>query len=70
MGHMLIKSDPYAYYSEVRPKTASRLFDIDHFEWTDRSWIQNRGGLNRPLNIYEVHLGSWKKDLDYRRTCP
>jgi 1,4-alpha-glucan branching enzyme len=65
-GAVLLKSDPYAYYSEVRPKTASRLFDIDNFKWTDQEWIQNRGGLNRPLNIYEVHLGSWKKGLDYR----
>ncbi len=65
-GSRLLKSDPYAYSSEVRPKTASRLFDIDHFAWTDDAWMQKRGGLNRPLNIYEVHLGSWKKDLGYR----
>ncbi|HEX2579035.1 MAG TPA: alpha-amylase family glycosyl hydrolase, partial [Rhabdochlamydiaceae bacterium] len=63
-GSLLIKSDPYAYYSEVRPKTASRLFDIDRFQWTDEAW--KKQGLNRPLNIYEVHLGSWKKDLGYR----
>jgi len=63
---LLIKSDPYAYSTEVRPKTASRLFDIDHFQWTDQEWIKKKGGLNQPLNIYEVHLGSWKKDLGYR----
>ncbi|HUD02145.1 MAG TPA: 1,4-alpha-glucan branching protein GlgB [Rhabdochlamydiaceae bacterium] len=66
-GQRLLKSDPYAYFSEVRPKTASRLFDIDHFSWTDEAWIKKRDGLNRPLNIYEVHLGSWKKDLGYRQ---
>lgn len=65
-GTRLLKSDPYAYYCEIRPKTASRLFNIDHFTWTDDEWMQKRGGLSRPLNIYEVHLGSWKKDLGYR----
>jgi 1,4-alpha-glucan branching enzyme len=62
----IIKADPYAYASEMRPKTASRLFDIDRFAWTDEAWIQKRGDLNRPLNVYEVHLGSWKKGLGYR----
>ncbi|MBS0647780.1 MAG: 1,4-alpha-glucan branching protein GlgB [Verrucomicrobia bacterium] len=63
----VIKADPYAYASEMRPKTASRLFDVDRFAWTDEKWIQKRGDLNRPLNIYEVHLGSWKKGLGYRQ---
>lgn len=63
----VIKADPYAYASEMRPKTASRLFDVDRFVWTDEEWIQKRGDLNRPLNIYEVHLGSWKKGLGYRQ---
>jgi 1,4-alpha-glucan branching enzyme len=62
----LIKSDPYTYMSEVRPKTASSLFDVDRFAWSDEEWIRKRGGLSRPLNIYEVHLGSWKKGLGYR----
>lgn len=66
-GARLLKADPYAYASEMRPKTASRLFDIDRFAWTDDAWIQKRGDSNRPLNIYEVHLGSWKKGLGYRQ---
>ncbi len=61
----LIKADPYAYGSEVRPKTASRLVDLDKFAWTDEAWIKKRSRQNQPLNIYEVHLGSWKKDLGY-----
>lgn len=65
-GRVLLKADPYAYFSEHRPKTASRLFDINRFVWTDHTWMQKRGDLNRPLNVYEVHLGSWKAGLDYR----
>ena len=65
-GRRLFKADPYAYFSEVRPKTASRLFNIDRFIWSDESWMKIRGGVNRPINIYEVHAGSWKKGLNYR----
>ncbi len=65
-GRRLLKADPYAYASEIRPKTASSLFDVDRFKWADSEWIEKRGHLNRPLNIYEVHLGSWKKGLGYR----
>lgn len=62
-GRLLLKSDPYAYASEVRPKTASRLFDLDRFQWTDQKWSPKKG----PYNVYEVHLGSWKKGLGYRQ---
>ena len=65
-GQRIIKADPYATFSEQRPKTASRLFDVDQFVWSDEEWIQKRGTLKRPLNVYEVHLGSWKKGLNYR----
>ncbi|HNA62125.1 MAG TPA: 1,4-alpha-glucan branching protein GlgB [Rhabdochlamydiaceae bacterium] len=58
----LQKADPFAYAAELRPKTASKLFDVDVFEWTDQKWVPKKG----PLNIYEVHLGSWKKNLGYR----
>lgn len=64
-GHLKLKADPFAYYSEVRPHTASILFDIDHFEWGDDIWMKSRKR-SGPLNIYEVHLGSWKKGLTYR----
>lgn len=68
-GHVRAKSDPYAYFSEVRPKTASVVFDVDHCEWSDSEWMTKRGDVRagrRPLNIYEVHAGSWKKGLSYR----
>jgi 1,4-alpha-glucan branching enzyme len=66
-GKRLYKADPYAYCSETRPKTASRLFDIDRFAWTDDAWMKKRGGLDRPINIYELHANSWKKGLNYRQ---
>jgi len=65
-GALITKADPYAYFSEVRPKTASRLFNVDRFTWSDEEWKkQQRYGWNQPLNIYEVHLGSWKRGLNY-----
>jgi 1,4-alpha-glucan branching enzyme len=56
------KADPFAYWSELRPATASVVFDVDQHEWKDKEWIQKRisGHLNKPMAIYEVHLGSWK----------
>lgn len=72
-GQVLLKADPFAYSSELRPATASVVAQLDHFPWQDQQWRQrqaeNRGN-SRPLNIYEVHLGSWKKQhhrfLNYR----
>ena len=65
-GHLRLKADPYALYSEVRPQTASRLFDVDRYAWQDGDWMSHRrhGG---PMAIYEVHLGSWRKELNYRQ---
>ncbi|MFI5344221.1 MAG: 1,4-alpha-glucan branching protein GlgB [Chlamydiales bacterium] len=62
-GSRLVKSDPYAFYSELRPKNASIVAEIDTFSWTDKNWLEKRKffSLNSPINIYEVHLGSWKK---------
>lgn len=63
-GEVLVKSDPYAFYSELRPGTASKVVDIDLYKWNDNKWMQDRDEsnvLDRPLNIYEVHLGSWKR---------
>ena len=71
-GNVVFKADPYAFYSELRPNTASVLYDIPKFKWTDTRWMNKRiTGLNKPMNIYEVHLGSWKKKengdfLNYR----
>lgn len=65
-GHLKLKSDPYAYYAEVRPKTASRLFDVEKYEWHDKAWMEKRIQVKRPMNVYEVHAGSWKMGLGYR----
>lgn len=60
-GQFTEKSDPFAYYNEVRPNSASIVYDINNYYWRDEEWIKNRGkNYNSPLNIYEVHLGSWK----------
>ena len=63
----LIKIDPYAYHFEEGCKKASKIFDIGNFHWTDGNWIKkkkNAGVFDIPINIYEVHLGSFKKYKD------
>ena len=57
------KSDPFAFFSELRPNTASIITNIDNSLFSDYSWIKNRSkNFETPVSIYEVHLGSWKKD--------
>jgi len=59
----LLKADPYAFYSEVRPRNASVVKSIDTYTWNDQKWIEKRDkGFDAPMSIYEVHLGSWKKN--------
>jgi 1,4-alpha-glucan branching enzyme len=61
---LYVKADPYAFYSELRPNTASIVYDIDGYEWGDRDWMYERDNSNnfeKPVSIYEVHLGSWKR---------
>lgn len=74
-GERLIKADPYAFASELRPCTASIVAEVDRFSWSDDGWMARRrshnGALPRePMAIYELHLGSWKrregKFLNYR----
>lgn len=60
----LYKSDPYAFYSEFRPNTASKVYDINGYKWNDKKYMKNR--LNtafdrKPISVYEVHLGSWMR---------
>jgi 1,4-alpha-glucan branching enzyme len=69
--HIVQKSDPFGYFSEVRPKTGSIVRRIDRHSWSDADWIARRSqgnGLDRPISIYEVHLGSWKRHLDEARS--
>jgi len=57
------KGDPYAFYWEVSPKTASIVWDLS-YEWKDKEWMTNRyksNNLQSPFSIYEVHLGSWRR---------
>ena len=71
-GRVHYKADPYGFHTETRPGTASKLYDIEHFSWTDEDFRRNKQPVyHQPLNIYEVHLGSWRKHengefLDYR----
>lgn len=61
------KSDPYAFYSKIRPETDSVVYAWEDYEWNDKEWIEQRDSCNileQPISIYEVHLASWKKTED------
>ena len=63
-GKTVLKADPYALHAETRPGTASKLYDLPDYRWGDGAWRASRASApidRSPLNIYEVHLGSWKK---------
>ena len=63
-GKLLYKADPYGFYAEDIPGTASRLMDITGYTWHDGTWMNKRARhdhMKQPLNIYEVHLGSWRR---------
>ncbi len=69
-GRVIYKSDPYAFHFETPPATASKFYDISDYRWRDGKWMQNRKknhqehGRDVPINIYEMHLESWKKKED------
>lgn len=69
-GAILYKADPYARYAEVRPKTASKIYCPEqNFEWSDEKWIEKQRKKDiykSPVNVYEVHAGSWRKHFDGR----
>ena len=63
-GEKLYKADPFANYAELRPGTASRVFDLNHFEWKDSKWMKARAKKNvymEPMAVYECHIGSWMR---------
>lgn len=63
-GIRVDKSDPYAFYSELRPNTNSIIKSLDSFTFDDDSWMKTRSkNFNKPLNIYEMHIGSWKQNI-------
>jgi 1,4-alpha-glucan branching enzyme len=58
------KADPYAFYSELRPKSASIVYDVSKYRWNDTEWMRRRSKTNwleSPISAYEVHLGSWMR---------
>lgn len=70
---LLLKADPFAYSNELRPATASIIASVDKFAWSDHEWLTKRASTKdhpKPINIYEVHLGSWRQQeghfLNYR----
>ena len=63
-GKVQDKTDPYGCYQQVRPATASIVYDIGTYQWNDEQWTEKRNHTdvyNQPMNIYELHLGSWKR---------
>jgi len=66
-SYLVQKTDPYGFAAEVRPKTASIVWDITDFVWNDSEWMANRDktqSLQSPIAVYEVHLGSWKRKVE------
>lgn len=64
-GNIVDKTDPFAFGMELRPNSASVIVNMDDFIFTDEEWMRTRTkNYNTPLNIYEMHLGSWKKPSD------
>jgi 1,4-alpha-glucan branching enzyme len=74
-GQQLYKADPYAFEAEMRPGTASRISNLNRHIWADKAWLNSRKktpAADKPLSIYEVHIGSWRRCedgsfYDYRR---
>ncbi len=64
-GRTLMKCDPYGFHMETRPGTATKYYEIDDcYEWHDEKWVEGRNSKNiyeSPVNIYEIHAGSWKQ---------
>ena len=61
-GEPMLKADPYGNYCELRPNNASVVWDLNQYQWNDKDWMEKRAKLDtkdKPVNIYEVHLGSW-----------
>ncbi|HTM58701.1 MAG TPA: 1,4-alpha-glucan branching protein GlgB [Candidatus Udaeobacter sp.] len=63
-GERLEKADPFAFATEIRPRTASKVWPLSGYAWRDQEWMASRAELqaiDRPISIYEVHLGSWRR---------
>ena len=65
-GTFVEKADPYAFFSELRPSTGSKVFNINGFKWADKRWLNKRTkNFDKILNIYEANIGSWKMKKDF-----
>ena len=65
-GKPLMKTDPVAYHNELSPGTASIVWELD-YGWSDEKWMKirsERNSINRPISVYEVHIGSWRRHTD------
>ncbi len=63
-GFLGQKADPYAFASELRPRSASVVWDLEKYQWNDSDWMDRRRATNwheKPISVYEVHLGSWRR---------
>lgn len=64
-GEIFLKADPYGYHTETRPQDASKVYQLDKYRWKDSKWMKKRHApYTEPVNIYEVHFGSWKRYQD------
>ncbi|MCJ7842535.1 1,4-alpha-glucan branching protein GlgB [Lederbergia sp. NSJ-179] len=66
-NEVLLKADPYAFYSERRPRTASIIYRLDTYSWKDKKWMEQRGRkdhYHQPMLVYEMHMGTWKRKED------
>jgi 1,4-alpha-glucan branching enzyme len=78
-GHRADKADPFALFNEIPPKSASIVWDLE-YDWADQQWLagrKRRNGLDKPMAVYEMHLGSWRRvagegnrSLSYRELAP
>lgn len=79
-GHTVEKCDPYAFAAEIPPRTANVVTNLDTYKWQDSNWMAERverNGLAAPISVYELHLGSWRRDpsnperwLSYNEIAP
>ena len=66
-GPRIMKADPYGFYAEKKPNTASRVYDLSKYEWKDGDWFEKKkkeSSYERPMLTYEVHAGSWRRTKD------
>ena len=68
-GHKIDKADPYAFYSETRPETASKVYNLNDIQWSDKTWMKKRTkNFDQPVSIYEVYAGGWHTNNEYPYT--